>query len=149
MQLSALIVLLLPLVTPLIGSSVAAILSQRHWPAWVNDGLAWFILLAFAGLDMWANGQFAGGWLAIIGDGIQVVTLLSSSWLVKLDPWLRWLSWLQVNAFDLIPLLEQAQPTKITAIGTRAYTPTGIAPTAPKIEGVPPRASATDTPNNK
>ena len=106
MSLQSALLILLPVLTPFVGSSVAAILAQRTWPLWFKDGLAWFILLLFAGGDMWANSQFAGGWVTITADAVQAITLLSSGWLVKLDPWLIWLNWLQSNLFNLVPLFE-------------------------------------------
>lgn len=109
MQLPAIIIVILPVVTPFIGSSLAAILAQDHWPAWTNDTIAWLVLLAFSGLDMWANGQFSSGWLEIAADAIQALTLLSSGWLVKLGPWLVWLNWLQSNVFNLLPLFEDIE----------------------------------------
>lgn len=127
MQLPALTVVLLPIVTPFIGTTIAAALSQDHWPAWLNDGLAWLVLLTIAAIDMWANGQFSGGWLEVAGDAIQVLTLISSGWLVKLAPWLLWLSWLQKNVFNLLPLLEQIEGSKPTPVNVN---PARIAPTA-------------------
>lgn len=148
MQPQSVLLIVLPVFTPLIGSSVAAILAQDHWPVWLNDGLAWFFLLFFAGLDLYANNQLGGGWVTIAADGVSVVMLLSSGWLVKLSPWLIWLAWLQSNLFNLVPLFEQANktpptpPTPTQSVTTRAYTPpTPI--TLPQTQSpVPPRASA-------
>ena len=147
MQLQSALLILLPVLTPLIGTSIAAIISQHNWPVWFSDGLAWFVLLAFAGGDMWANGQFAGGWFAIIVDAEQTITLLSSGWLVKLDPWLIWLNWLQSNLFNLVPLFEDlTKPppingNPITSLGTKAFIPADSStPTT-----IPPRASADPT----
>jgi len=110
MQLQSYLLILLPVLAPLVGSSVAAVLAQRGWPAGVNDGLAWLCLLLFAGLDVWANGAFAGSsWLAIVGDVVDAITFLASGWLIKLDPWLAWLSWLQRNVFDIVPTLPPRQ----------------------------------------
>lgn len=146
MQLQSVLLIVLPVFTPLIGSSVAAVLAQDHWPVWLNDGLAWFFLLFFAGLDLYANNQLSGGWVVIVADGVSIVMLLSSGWLIKLSPWLIWLAWLQSNVFNLVPLFEQANkaptpPTPTQSVTTRAYTP----PTPivlPTQSPVPPRASA-------
>lgn len=140
MSLQSALLILLPVLTPLIGSSVAAILAQDKWPVWANDLIAWAILLAFAGGDMYANSQFTGGWVLIVADGVQVVTFLASGWLVKLGPWLIWLNFLQTNIFNLVPLFEQASksaPTSTRSNITSAYVPAGS--TTPTI--VPSRAS--------
>lgn len=142
MQLQAVLLILLPVFTPLIGSSLAAILAQDKWPVWANDTIAWCVLLIFAGGDMWANSQFSGGWVEITADAVQVVTFLSSGWLVKLSPWLIWLAWLQSNLFNLVPLFEDmGKPTPANANPVRV--PTAI--TMPS--NVPPRASAGQTPD--
>jgi hypothetical protein len=135
----------LPLVTPFIGSSLAAILAQDSWPVWLNDGIAWFVLLAASGLDMWANSQFSGGWITIVADGVQTMTLLSSGWLIKLKPWLTWLNFLQANVFNLVPLFEDALrlvPGKQT-VTTRAVPPSVPTPIIlpPGSSSAPPRAS--------
>lgn len=103
------IIIFLPVLTPLIGSSIAAILAQDHWHGAINDGIAWVVLLAVAALDMWANGQFSGGWVMVVADLVQIVSLLSSGWLIKLTPWLIWLSWLQSNVFNIVPLLKSIE----------------------------------------
>lgn len=145
MSLQNAVLILIPLITPLVGTSVAAIIAQNHWPAWANDTLAWAILLLFAGGDMWANSQFAGGWVTIAADAVQAITLLSSGWLVKLDPWLTWLNWLQGNLFNLVPLFEDlSKPMPVNSNPVRVP----VAITLPPPQGgaasvpVPPRASA-------
>lgn len=146
MQLQSVLLILLPVLTPLIGSSVAAILAQSRWPVWLNDGIAWFCLLLFAGLDMYANNQLSSGWVMIVSDGVNVVMLLSSGWLVKLSPWLAWLAWLQSNVFNLVPLFEDLSrptpPPSLQTITTKAYIPADS--TTPTI--IPPRSSAPPTP---
>lgn len=146
MSLQSVLLIILPVLTPLVGTSVAAILAQSKWPVWANDLIAWLVLLLFAGGDMWANGQFAGGGLAALIDAEQAITLLSSGWLVKLAPWLTWLTFLQANVFSLIPLFEQelhggpANPQPVTGAGTRAAVPQPI--TLPSGSSpMPPRAS--------
>lgn len=150
MQAQSVLLILLPVLTPLVGSSVAAILAQHRWPAWVNDTIAWVVLLLVAGGDMWANSQFSGGWVEIVADAVQAITLLSSGWLVKLSPWLIWLSWLQSHLFNLVPLFEQLNrpaPTNgnpVTPVGTSAYVPTGSS--APTV--IPQRSSAPKPPTS-
>lgn len=128
MQPQSVLLLILPVLTPLIGSSVAAILAQSRWPVWANDTIAWSVLLIFAGGDMWANSQFAGGWVMIVADSVQAITLLSSGWLVRLTPWLVWLNFLQANLFNLVPLfegLDKQPPTPTQTVTTRA-TPASV-----------------------
>lgn len=145
MQLQAIILILLPVLTPLVGSSMAAILAQDNWPTWANDTIAWAVLLLFAGGDMWANSQLSGGWVVIVADGVQVVTLLSSGWLVKLAPWLIWLQWLQANLFNLVPLFEQSSkpaPANVNPVRvpTALTLPQGSSPVPPRAGGQPPQA---------
>jgi len=45
------LILILPILTPMVGTSLAAVLSQEHWPVWLNDALAWFCLLN--GTQIW------------------------------------------------------------------------------------------------
>jgi hypothetical protein len=146
MSLQNALLLILPFVTPLVGSSVAAILAQSRWPAWANDTVAWSLLLLFAGGDMYANAQFSGGWVMIVADSIQTVTFLASGWLVKLAPWLAWLHFLQVNVFDLVPLFEEALHLEASTqtVTTRAVPPLVPMPIVlpPGSSPVPPRASA-------
>lgn len=151
MTLQSVLLIILPVFTPLIGSSVAAILAQDKWPVWANDTIAWVILLTIAGGDMYANAQFVGGWVLIVADGVQVVTFLSSGWLVKLAPWLIWLSWLQNNLFNLVPLfenLDKPAPTSLQTVTTKATPPS--VPTPITLPGgaspVPPRSSAQEQP---
>lgn len=144
MQLQAIILIMLPVFTPLVGSSMAAILAQDNWPTWANDTIAWAVLLLFAGGDMWANSQLSGGWVVIVADGVQAVTLLSSGWLVKLSPWLIWLQWLQANLFNLVPLFEQSsKPAPVNANPVRVPTAL-VMPQGSSL--VPPRASADQPP---
>jgi len=144
MQLQSVLLILLPVLTPLIGSSVAAILAQDHWPVWLNDGLAWFCLLLFAALDMFANNQFSSGWVMIVSDGVNVIMLLSSGWLVKLSPWLAWLAWLQSNLFNLVPLfegLDKPAPTPVQTVTTRA-TPASVPTPIILPQDQPPKPGA-------
>lgn len=143
MQLQSVLLILLPVLTPMIGSSLAAILAQDKWPTWANDTIAWVVLLVFAGGDMWANSQFSGGWVTIVADGVQVVTFLSTGWLVKLAPWLAWLAWLQANLFNLVPLFEDLnKPAPANANPVRVPVAITLPPDATPV---PPRASAPPT----
>lgn len=123
----AYLLILLPIFAPMIASSVAAVIAQHQWPGWFNDGLVWLLILAFAVLDVWVNGAFAGAtWLTIAGDIVDAIVFLSSGWLVKLDPWLAWLGWLQANVFNVVPLLEGVQTSKLPPASVnpvRAPTP--------------------------
>lgn len=144
MQLQSVLLILLPVLTPMIGSSLAAILAQDKWPTWLNDGIAWLCLCLIAGMDMWANNQFSSGWVMAVADAVQLITFLASGWLVKLAPWLAWLAWLQANLFNLVPLFEDLnKPAPVNANPVRVP----VAITLPSdATPVPPRASAPPTP---
>jgi hypothetical protein len=144
MTLQSVLLIILPVFTPLVGSSVAAILAQDKWPVWANDTIAWVILLAFAGGDMYANSQFAGGWVIIVADGVQVVAFLSSGWLVKLAPWLIWLSWLQANLFNLVPLFEKLDRPAPT--GTQTVTTSAVPASVPTPIVLPITSAQPDKP---
>jgi len=144
MQLQSVLLILLPVLTPLIGSSVAAILAQDHWPVWLNDGIAWLCLCLVAGLDMWANNQFSSGWVMAVADAVQLITFLASGWLVKLGPWLVWLNWLQSNLFNLVPLFEdlgKPAPTPVQTVTTRA-TPASVPTPIILPQDQPPKPGA-------
>jgi hypothetical protein len=133
MPIQGYLIILLPVLTPLIGSSLAAVLAQDNWPAWLNDGIAWFVLLACAGLDLWASNLLTGGFSAILNAAVAIVTLLASGALVSLKPWLAWLSWLQSNIFDLVPLLNGTTSKPAPANANPVRVPTALV--------VPPSAS--------
>ncbi len=140
MQLQSLLLtllpLVLPLITPLVGSSVAAIISQRGWPNWFNESIACFCLLGFAALDMGVNGLFTkdGLTVVIVADAINTITLLSSGQLVKPGPWLKWITWLQNNVFDVVSRPESSAPVHAPEPKTSTTKPTDTptAVTSPK-----------------
>jgi hypothetical protein len=102
------LIYLLPIIMPLIGSSMAALLTQSHWRPWVNDAIAWLVLLGCAALNVWLSNQLIGGVPQIVDAIIAAVTVLVSGPLTKLRPWLAWLDWLQSHAGILLPLTKSA-----------------------------------------
>jgi hypothetical protein len=128
------LILLLPVLGPLVGSTAAAILAQDHWDIRINDAIAWVVLLSFAGINLWASNELTQGFSVAINASVAIISVLTSGALSKLKPWLIWLSWVQSNVFDLVPLLNGVTATsgglpvlsqsRVTGVGTNAVVPT-------------------------
>jgi len=89
------LVILLPLLLPLFGTSVAALLSQDGFPQPANDIIAFAALLACAIISAYAAGQLSGDPTGIVAAIVGAMTLLIQGALHNLTPYVSYLSALQ------------------------------------------------------
>lgn len=100
---------LLPLLFPYLGDTVAHLLKQRHFPPLVNDLIAWIVLLGAAISEACVEGLLTGSPNAVIPAVDGLATLLLTGPLTSLSPWLSGMSWVQRVLFNLFP--SQPLPT--------------------------------------
>jgi len=118
-------------------SSLAAlllpgVLKSDHLSAWLNGVIAAAIVALFAGLTVWAGGQFTGNLVADWALFVGAYSALLAGPLKPLDSWLQSalvLPWVK-------PAPANANP--VTSLGTKAVAPLTLPPGS---SSVPPRAS--------
>ena len=137
-QVQPFLIVLLPTIMPYIGDFGASVLAQDGFPQFVNDLIAWLLLIVVAIASGIASGALIGPfvtsyWTQVIGVLIAVATALLAGPLTSLNKWVNFTALVQSHVFNIVPaliaLVEPApRPSVIPAPSTPL--PTQPAPVA-------------------
>lgn len=122
------LIIALPILLPLFGSSVAALLQQTGFPPWLNDIIGFFALLLAAGVSAYVAGQLSGDTSGIISAIVGAMTLLIQGSLHNLSPYVKYLNLLQALS------VVKPKPKPVTSITEQ---PTAVIPAIPSGGGIP------------
>lgn len=123
---------LLPIAISIVALLLPGVLKSDGWPDWVNGLISGGIIAIFAGLSVWAGGNFSPDVLADWALFVAAYSALLAGPLKPLDSYLQ-------SALNL-PFLK---PAPVNANPIRVPTALTLPPDA---SPVPPRASQPPTP---
>src|SRR2546423_15625003 len=109
--------ILLPVLMPFLGDTLASILAQDGFPRELNNIIAWLFLILAAVATAFASNLLTGNANQLIGVVAGIIQLLLSGPLTSLKPWVNLTALLQSKAFNVVPatpgavVLQVVQPT--------------------------------------
>jgi len=131
---------ILPIAISIVALLLPGVLKSDGWPDYVNGLISGGVVALFAGLAVWAGGNFSPDVLADWALFVAAYGALLAGPLKPLDQYLQ-------SALTL-PFLKPAPVNRnpVTSIGTKAVVPPSPIVLPPGASPVPPRASAQDGP---
>jgi hypothetical protein len=152
------LLVLLPLIMPYIGDFSASVLAQDGFPQFVNDLIAWVMLIAVAIASGIASGALIGpfvtaDWTTVISVLIAVATALLAGPLTSLNTWVNFTALVQSHVFNIVPAvialitpaprpsIVQAQPAPVANFAAAQRTPEPIV-LQPRQQSVAPQVAS-------